>query len=240
MKAPTTGLSRDAWRMTTMAGVVVGAAYVLSPLAFAYTLMTRSKKIDREKLRQRVAGRAMWIVAALASALLGGLLVPLFLPAKQDPNASSAEAPAHPKKVMAYQGEIKGVDKDKLPFSIKAEKGTQDSLSSDVVQLETVAGTFARNDGKNLDVVSNAGQYNTKSKVLNLDGAVVIRDNKGMTARMDKAVFDTATKSLVSQTPVDVTLTNGTIAADTLTTDNNGERMLFKGRVKAVFGTPQK
>jgi hypothetical protein len=58
-----------------------------------------------------------------------------------------------------------------------------------------------------------------------------------MTARMDKALFNTETKALESKTPVQVDLANGTIAADTLTADNDGERLLFKGRVKATIGT---
>jgi lipopolysaccharide export system protein LptC len=189
----------------------------------------------RANRRARVATSAIWLVGLAALGLGAYTLFPFFLSA--DTPVAVVVKPDHPKQAVAYDGAITGLDKNQKPFSIKASKGLQDDKAKDVVHLDNIAGQFAGSSGQPLDVASQQGEYNSKSRVLVLDGNVVIRDGKGMTARMDKALFNTETKALESKTPVQVDLANGTIAADTLTADNDGERLLFKGRVKATIGT---
>jgi lipopolysaccharide export system protein LptC len=189
--------------------------------------------------RSRVAAASLWLVAAAAAGLAVYTFLPLLKPTPVETDPAAALAPSHPKQAIAYEGEISGVDKNQKPFTIKADKGLQDQQQKNVVHLDKIEGQFKDAKGAALDVASQQGQYDSKSKVLVLDGEVVIRDDKGMTARMGKAEFNTETKALESKTPVQVEMTNGTVAADALTADNDGERLLFKGRVKATIGSSQ-
>jgi LPS export ABC transporter protein LptC len=194
---------------------------------------------SRALRRSSFAAASVWLVAASAAGLGAYTFLPLLMPAPPDTDTAAAAAPSHPKQSVAYEGEISGVDKNQKPFTIKAGKGLQDRQQKNLVHLDNVAGQFKDAKGAALDVASQQGQYDSKSKVLVLDGDVVIRDENGMTARMGKAEFNTETKALESKTPVQVEMTNGTVAADALIADNDGERLLFKGRVKATIGSSQ-
>jgi LPS export ABC transporter protein LptC len=148
---------------------------------------------------------------------------------------SVAKAPENPSQSSASGTEIKGADKDQLPYTIHAQKSTQDQAKPDIVHMQTVDGQFARPAGKNYTVTSEQAHYDKVTKQLELTGSVQISDAPRMVAKMDKAHVDTVTKSLTSGSPVDVELENGHVTADALVADNNGERLLFKGRVKARF-----
>ncbi len=177
---------------------------------------------------------AFGLVAGLAAMALYAVLPRLW----QGPIDVTLEAPEHPGQAASYGNDVKGLDKEQKPFRITASRGVQDSKNKDIVHLETFSGTFARDSGKDLQVTSQTGVYNSGIKILDLSGDVVISDGPGFLARMDKAQFDVDKRSLTSKAPVTVKTENGNIAADSLVSDNNGERMLFRGNVKASFNRP--
>jgi LPS export ABC transporter protein LptC len=154
------------------------------------------------------------------------------------PAANKAPVPPKPEfpdQLTSYKSEITGVDAKDLPFQINADKSVQDDEKRNLVHLETVGGIFDRAEGKKYNVSSEKALYDRDSKQLTLEGKVKITNLPRMVAEMDKAEVDTVKRSLVSKSPVQVTLENGFVTADELRADNNGERLLFKGRVKAKF-----
>ncbi len=54
---------------------------------------------------------------------------------------------------------------------------------------------------------------------------------------MDKAAVNMDDQTLTSKSPVAVDIIGGKITADSLTITSNGERILFRGGVKARFVT---
>jgi LPS export ABC transporter protein LptC len=194
--------------------------------------------IDRVRQASARAQRAN--LAQLAILVAGGLsilaLVFYFFAPRggQEPVAEKVK-PEFPNQVSATRAEISGVDKDHLPFTIKAVKSTQDKQRADIVHLETVDSTFARPAGKLYAVTSSRARYNDKTKQLELQGEVMISDQAHMVATMDSAEVDTAARSFKSRSPVFVKLENGTVTADQLISNNDGDRLLFRGRVKARY-----
>jgi lipopolysaccharide export system protein LptC len=177
---------------------------------------------------------AFGLVTGLAAMALYAAMPRLW----QGPIDVTLAAPEHPGQAASYGNDVKGLDKEQKPFRITASRGVQDAKNKDIVHLETFTGTFARESGKDLQVTSQTGVYNSGNKILDLSGDVVISDGPGFRARMDKAQFDVDKRSLMSQAPVTVKTENGDIAADSLVSDNNGERMVFRGNVKASFNRP--
>ncbi len=187
----------------------------------------------------RQAGILFRLIAFGLVASLGAMAIYAALPRLwQGPIDVTVEAPEHPGQAASYGNDVKGLDKELKPFRITASRGVQDSKNKDIVHLETFSGTFARDSGKDLQVTSQTGIYNSDSKILDLSGDVVISDGPGFLARMDKAQYEVDKRSLTSQSPVKVKTANGDIVADSLVSDNNGERMLFRGNVKASFNRP--
>ncbi len=189
----------------------------------------------RARNRARNAGFALYAIMAVAAAAAAVVAVKALQPVATP--GATVSPPQFPAQATATKAEISGVDKDQLPFTIKAEKGIQDKSRSEVVHLETVDSTFARPEGKAYAVTSAQAQFNQKTKRLDVSGDVTISDNTKMVARMKSAEVDTDTRSFKSTSPVEVTMENGFVTADHLVTNSNGERLLFKGRVKARYAT---
>ncbi len=194
-------------------------------------------RATRALQRSLVAAKLYWLVLA---AILGGIAYllaitvgPSLLPSgKVDITIAPPEMPG---QAVSYDSEIKGTDEEQKPYHIQATRGFQDATNKDIYHLETFRGTFTKATGAELNVTSKTGVYDSNAKILDLSGSVEILDAAKFTARMDKAQFDVEKRSLTSQSPVQVTLPNGDIQADSLVSENNGERMLFRGRVKANF-----
>jgi hypothetical protein len=139
--------------------------------------------------------------------------------------------------VSGQASKIAGYDKNKQPFELAAVNGIQDSTNLDLVHLQTVTGTFHRADGGAIGLASNAAQYDSNSKLLSMQGKVILKEAGRYTAYMDAASVNVDDHSLVSQTRVKVDTSTGTVEADTMTVGPYGGRIIFKGHVKAVFET---
>jgi hypothetical protein len=157
------------------------------------------------------------------------------------PKVNTAAAPQKVETVVSGQAsKITGYDKNKQPFELAALNGVQDTTNLDLVHLQTVTGTFHRQDGGAIGLASDAARYDSKTKLLSMQGKVILKEEGRYIAYMDAASVNVDDHSLVSQTPVKVDTSTGTVEADTMTVGPYGGRILFKGRVKAVFKTDSK
>lgn len=139
--------------------------------------------------------------------------------------------------ISGTESRISGLDKENLPYEIAAKKGVQDETSDHLVHLETVSGVFHRPNNKQVNLNSKIALYDAKTKGMTLMGDVVFEEPGRYIARMQKANVNLDDKSLISESPVHVDMTTGTVEADSLEITDNGKRSLFKGRVKARFET---
>jgi lipopolysaccharide export system protein LptC len=161
-----------------------------------------------------------------------GVLAP---PSPQD--VKTPDVVAKPEQITSENASIAGRDKNNLPYQIHAKSGEQDKTVEHVVHMQEVASVFERPSGSKLDVTSDMGTYDRKTKALALDGNVVFSEGTRFKALMQKAAINTEDQSLTSQSPVKVDMQGTMIEADSLTVTDNGTRILFKGGVKAKFIT---
>lgn len=196
---------------------------------------------QRRASRARVRGGASRIIAGLA--LVGGIgLVGLFawqLGLFQQKRAIDiAIAPVErPKQLSTTDSQLLGFDDASKPYRVTASKGYEDAKTKTLVHMENVVGTFQRPTGANIAMKSNAGLYNRVSKDMNMSGAVELKDGDKFKATMDAAVVNVDKQTVVSKSAVVAELATGTVTADSMTVTGNGERVIFKGSVKARFET---
>lgn len=157
-------------------------------------------------------------------------------------NITKTEAPPlapveNPNLITGGPSQISGFDKNKLPFVITAKKGIQDAKIDSLVHLQQVDSNFARPNGAKLVITSRAAAYETKTKALELEGEVLFTEGARFTAHMDKASVNMDDQTLASRSPVSVDVIGGRITADSLSITSNGERIIFRGGVKARFVT---
>jgi lipopolysaccharide export system protein LptC len=187
-------------------------------------------------LGSRFAG--VFGIAALAGAigLLGlfvwqaGVLAP---PAPQE--IKTDDVVEKPEQITSQNASISGRDKSNRPFQINALSGEQDNTVDSLVHMTTVTSVFERSNGQRLDVTSEQGKFDRKTKALELSGHVVFSEGVRFKAEMAKAEINTEDQSLASKSPVKVDMQGTLIEADSLTVTDSGTRILFKGGVKAKF-----
>jgi lipopolysaccharide export system protein LptC len=186
-------------------------------------------------------GAARWLglVALAAAAGLGltfAVQLGLFDRAVQKPDVALAPV-ENPAQITGGPSRISGFDKNNLPYEITAQKGVQDASLDSLVHLQEVRSEFARPSGATLNITSDGAEFETRSKSLELSGNVVFAEGQRFRARMDRASVNMDNQTLTSKSPVSVDIIGGTITADSLAISPNGERILFKGGVKARFVT---
>lgn len=204
------------------------------------TEATRSGIAVRANRALRFATLARWM--SWAAAAIGIGMVALFLVQAGLFGALMPEekpAPAFtgdPDEATAADSTITGLDKQNLPYQVKAKRGWQDKDKPNLVHMESIDATFGKAGGKSYLMVSNTGIYDTKTKELDLEGAIAISEGSRFTARMEKAHMVVESKELSANVPVDVEMGGGTIRANGLQITDDGAKILFLNGVKARFG----
>jgi lipopolysaccharide export system protein LptC len=78
-----------------------------------------------------------------------------------------------------------------------------------------------------LQLQAAAGKYDTKIDALMLQNDIVLTSSTGYAAKLNEALFDIKKNTIVSERPVEVTLSNGTVNANRLEVMDNGELIRF-------------
>jgi LPS export ABC transporter protein LptC len=175
------------------------------------------------------------LIGLVAAGAVGGGLWYASTVFRAGPISGTLDAPEFPQQGVSYKTQVSGSDSKQLPFSYRAERGYQDRENRDIIHLETFNGTFRQASGSDLTVSGASGTFDQKSKTLNLSGNVEVKRDGRFEAQMEKAEFNTDNRSLASKSPVTVKTDNGHIAADSLVSENDGGKLIFRGNVKARF-----
>ncbi len=195
------------------------------------------KANDRARL-QRFLGLG---AIALALVLAGVFVVQTSVLAPPSPEEVMADITiAYPEQVSGVNSRINGLDLNQRPYEIRAKSGVQDKTIETLVHLQNVEGDFERSNGSKLDVVATGARFDTKTRDLLLEGNVVFSEGQRFVAKMAKASVNMDNQVLASQSPVEVNLQGAVIKADSLRVLDNGNRILFRGGVKARFVTKSK
>ena len=174
-----------------------------------------------------VVGGALVLALFLWQSAAFGLLTPA--PKKV------VEAPDQSKIVTASSSTFTGLDQSQKPFEVNATNALQDQTDADLVHLDGVQGKFVRVEGRETTVASNKANYNTKTKALDLSGAVVLEEMGHFSAKLDNAVVDLDGRGMTTNGPVTVDIPGGKVEADAMIVDNGGVHIVFRGKVRASF-----
>jgi len=180
-----------------------------------------------------------WVFVLLAGVLVIGFFIKVstYQGIEQlDRRPGSKADGAPPSRTAVSTSTFSGFDKDQQPFKLASRKAVRDSTDPGAVALEEVTGTVRRNDGAVLDFSARQGRYLMKPKLLTLTGDVRLVSEGRFVARLSQAEVDVDNKGLVTNRPVVVEMTDGVIHAGNMAMSDDGDRVLFSGKVKAFFG----
>ena len=135
-------------------------------------------------------------------------------------------------KITMQAPKLSGYTRDQRWYELTAAAATQDITKPDVVGLQEVRAKVEAEDKSTMFLSAKDGTFNRKANVLTLNNNISLKSSTGYEIRLDEAIVDTASGEIVSNKPVEVTLSQqGTLTSEKLEVLKSGEVVRFTGNV---------
>lgn len=138
-------------------------------------------------------------------------------------------------KVTMELPKLSGFKKDNRPYQVTARWAEQDIKNPSIIGLREVKAKIALQDRSMADVEALSGVYNSQTETMSLKDDVHVRTETGYDVRMHSADIEFKGGNVRTADPVTVKFTGGTIDAQSLEMYDNGQKVIFNGRVKTVM-----
>ena len=155
-----------------------------------------------------------------------------------NPFRALARLPIDPGKIVLHGTRITmeaprvaGFTKDARPYEVTAKAASQDITKPDIVELKEIRAKVEMQDKVTVEMIAASGVYEAKVDRLTLDQDIVLTSTSGYSGHLREAVVDVKKGSIVSQSPVELKMLNGTLNANSLEVDDRGDVIRFNGGV---------
>lgn len=138
-------------------------------------------------------------------------------------------------KITMDAPKLSGFRDGTQPYEVTAASASQDVKNPALVELNQISGHVQLDGGGKARINAATGLYDSQSEHLKLSGDVRVRTDSGYDVRLSSASVDFKGGRVVSEEPVTVTISDGTISADRLDISDNGKHIVFEGRVRTVL-----
>jgi lipopolysaccharide export system protein LptC len=138
-------------------------------------------------------------------------------------------------KINMEKPTLGGFTRDGRPYELTASAAAQDITNPTVLELKDVRAKLTMQDKSTVVLTAANGMYDTKGDTMVLRSDVVVTSSAGYSVRLNEAKVDVKTNRIISDQPVEVTLSNGTVKANRLEVSDNGDVMLFEGDVDVTL-----
>ena len=179
----------------------------------------------------RLLRTAIAIVIALVFALL-------IVAAYFNPFRVLARLPIDPGKIVLSgtritmeSPRVAGYTKDARPYEVTAKAASQDITKPDIVDLQEIRARVQMQDKVTVEMTAVSGVYESKLDRLRLDHDILLTSTSGYSGHLSEAVIDVKKGSILSQSPVELKMLNGTLNANRLEVDDRGDVIRFSGGV---------
>jgi len=179
----------------------------------------------------------------LAAAILGtcGFVVLTWFNPFDAPvlNASIAGTNLDGTRVTMEQPRLAGYRKDGRPYEVNANSGVQDVRQPNLIELNNLDAKISMIDQTSVRVVSTAGIYDSLREFMDFRNSVHIRSTN-YDVDMKSAKMDFKSGTMVTDESVKVLITEGEIHADRMNMLDNGQSLVFEGKVRSTFSSGDK
>jgi lipopolysaccharide export system protein LptC len=128
-----------------------------------------------------------------------------------------------------------GTDEKNRPFKLEAKSAQQLPGNTERVRLVEPKGQMTLENGNWVAVSAKSGEFDQKTRILKLEGDVVVFHDANYTFRTESATVDTAKSAAWGDKPVRASGPKGTIEAQGFRVSEKGEVVTFTGRAKVVL-----
>ncbi len=133
------------------------------------------------------------------------------------------------------QPKFVGTDEKNRPYQVEAKSARLASARSDTVILEQPKASVTLESGNWVAVTSRDGEFNQKTRVINLIGDVYVFHDANYTFRTERATVDTEAKRAWGDRPVVATGPKGTIESKGFRIEDKGATIIFTGKSKVIL-----
>jgi lipopolysaccharide export system protein LptC len=138
-------------------------------------------------------------------------------------------------KVTMDSPRLTGYRKDGNPYLVNAAKAVQDVLHPTIVELSGIDANITSSDKGAINLSARSGVYDTTAEHLDVSDDVRIKSSQYLVT-MQSASVDFKSGVYSSNDPVSIVTSNGmTVNADSVTANDNGRELQFKGNVRTLF-----
>lgn len=194
----------------------------------------------RHSARVRMLKRVIPLAALAAVVVVA--LVGILDPLRSIGGLSLGPVSLSGSKITMDAPRLSGFRDGTQPYEVTAASATQDVKNPSIVELNSITGHVQLDGGGKAQINAASGVYDSQSEHLKLSGDVRVRTDSGYDVKLSSAAVDFKSGRVVSDEPVVVKISAGTISADRLDISDNGKHIVFEGQVRTVLdgGEPQR
>lgn len=189
---------------------------------------------------RRHSRRVRWLKRAIPAGAIAGIGLVLAI-ATLDPFGRMGGLTLGPvslsgAKITMENPRLTGFRKDTRPYEVTATAAMQDVRKPNLVELKDLKARIAMDERGGLARLEAAfGIFDTQKEQLELKQDIRVSTDAGQEAQLTSASIDFKAGTVASREPVTVRFPNGTVAADALDIGENGNVLVFTGRVRTRF-----
>lgn len=193
----------------------------------------RFEQAFRQARRHSRRVRALKILLpSMALLLVAGFLAQSYLLSPAGIAIDVAGTSIEDGRLVMSNPELDGFTRDQRPYSMKAERATQDIGNAGVIDLERIDARLPLDSQGWAYVDAEKGSYDRDANTLSLSEGMTVRTENGMTAFFQTALIDIDEGNLTSSDPVRIEMDGTRIASDSITVTENGRVLIFENRVR--------
>ena len=170
-------------------------------------------------------------LAALGAVIWVGIYNPF---SAAVPNVTIKGANLDGTRVTMEQPRLAGYRKDGRPYEVNANSGVQDIRQPNLIELNNLDAKIGMADQSSLHVVSTSGLYDSLREFMDFSKPVRIK-SRTYDIDMKSATMDFKAGTVATEQDVKVVLSTGEILAERMNILDNGQNIVFEGKVRSTF-----
>jgi lipopolysaccharide export system protein LptC len=203
-----------------------------------------SGALDRQRRRRafQAARRHSRLVRRLRVALpasgliaIAGFVVMTRIGLPDNLDLTAARLSVTPSAIIMDRPHMTGFDKEDRKFSVSADRAVQALMNPDLVRLEKITASIAKEGEPGTTITADAGDYDQANSTLKLFGAIAVDSPEGYAVRMTDADIDFGAGTLASPNPARVTYEGNETTGQSVSITGGGKVIVFTGGVRTTI-----
>ena len=128
-----------------------------------------------------------------------------------------------------------GLDKNKKPFTIRAEKAKKTKSNENLYELDTPSGEITDSSGNTIFLKSSKGEFDQNNQKIFLFKDVELTREDGLLFKTDRAMIDLNTNDIFGDTEVSGKNKRGKIFSSGFSITEKGNKILFQGKTNLLI-----